>query len=101
LPRALLRRKASCARRTSLGLAGLEAIGYCKLKSEDREAKTKKLVWTVCDPERITVLRGLSARKMSAASWFSIPTKPTMHGLLKAQRLPSRRVKDINPKDVS
>jgi hypothetical protein len=101
LPRALLRLKASCARRTSLGLAGLEAIGYCKLKSKDREAKTKKLVWTVCDPERITVLSELSARKMSAASWFSIPTKPTMHGLLKAQPLTSRRIKDINPKDVS
>ncbi len=55
-------------------LARLEATGYFELKSEDREAKTKKLVSSVCvDPERITVLGGLSARKMSAAAWYSIP----------------------------
>jgi hypothetical protein len=57
-----------------VALAALEGSGYLKLESEDREAKTKKFVWSVCvDPEGITALDGLSARKMSAATWFSVP----------------------------
>jgi hypothetical protein len=59
-----------------VALAALEGRGYFKLESEDREVKTKKLVWSVCvDPEGINALDGLSARKMSAATWFSIPKK--------------------------
>jgi hypothetical protein len=73
-----------------VALAALEGSGYFKLESEDREAKTKKLVWSVCvDPEGITALDGLSARKMSAATWFSIPKRPTRHLLRQArQQLP-------------
>jgi hypothetical protein len=85
-----------------LELAPLEESGYFKLKSEDREAKTKKLVWNGCvDPVGFTALGGLSARKMSAATWFSIPKKPTRHLLRKTRQHTPRRIKNFNPKDVT
>jgi len=73
-----------------VALAAFEGSGYFKLESEDREAKTKKLVWSVCvDPEGITALDGSSARKMSAATWFSILKRPTRHLLRQAgQQVP-------------
>jgi hypothetical protein len=70
-----------------VALAALEESGYFKLESEDREAKTKNLAWRVCvDSEGITVSGGLRARKMSAATRFSIPKKPTGHVLRKARQ---------------
>ena len=85
-----------------LALAALDESGYFKLKSQGQEAKTKKLVSSICvDPVGFTALGGLSARKMSAATWFSIPKKPTRQLLRKAGQHTPRRIKDINPKDVT
>jgi len=70
-----------------VALAALEGSGYFKLESEDGEAKTKKLVWSVCvDPEGITALDGLSARKMSATTWVSILIGLTRHLLRQARQ---------------
>jgi len=70
-----------------VALAALEGSGYFKLESEDGEAKTKKLVWSVCvDPEGITALDGLSARKMSATTWVSILKGLTRHLLRQARQ---------------
>jgi len=70
-----------------VALAALEGSGYFKAESEDGEAKTKKLVWSVClDPERITALDGLSARKMPATTWVSILKRLTRHLLRQARQ---------------
>jgi hypothetical protein len=83
-------------------LALFEESGYFKLKSEDREAKTKKLVSSVCvDPEGTTSLSGLSAHKMSAVTRFSITKKPTRGLFRKARQQTPRRIKDFNSKDVT
>jgi len=71
---------------TPLAFVELDESGYFKLKSEDREAKMKEVVRSVClDPDGIAALDGLSARKMSVATWHPIPKKPIRHLLWKAR----------------
>jgi|SRR5882724_7266948 len=85
-----------------VALAALEGSGYFELESEDREAKTKKLVWSVCvDPEGLTALDGLSARKMSAATWFSIPKKADKAPVTAGKTTSTTGIKDFNTEDVT
>jgi hypothetical protein len=87
---------------TPLAFVALDKSGYFKLKSEDREAKTKKVVRNVrVDPEGITTLGGLCARKMPAASWFSIPKKPTRHVLERQDSKDPEGTENFNAKDVT
>ena len=85
-----------------VALAALEGSGYFKLESEDGEAKTKKLVWSVCvDPEGITALDGLSARKMSATTWVSIPKKADKAPVTAGETTGTTSIKDFNTEVVT
>ncbi len=85
-----------------VALAALEGSGYFKAESEDGEAKTKKLVWSVClDPERITALDGLSARKMSATTWGLYPKKADKAPVTAGETTGTTGIKDFNTEVVT
>ena len=85
-----------------VALAALDGSGYFKLESEDREAKTKKLVWSVCvDPEGLTALDGFERTQNVGRHLVLYPKKADKAPVTAGRIIGTTSIKDFNTEDVT